>query len=61
MNEEQIEDYNSKLELFAGISLPGLIAKSVFGHPEDIARQAFDQAEAMMVESEKRKKVCTQE
>jgi hypothetical protein len=62
MKEEEIEDYNNTLNLFAGIALPGIIGRaSTFKTPKDIAREAFDLAEAMIAESDKRKKVCTPE
>ena len=61
MTEEQIEEYNTGLKLFAGIALPGIIGRaSSFKSAEDIATEAFDLAEAMMVESKKREK-CLQE
>ncbi len=55
MTEEE-QNYNDKLLLLAGISLPGLIGKMQFMSPLDIAIQAFDIAEAMIVESKKREK-----
>lgn len=56
MTEEEKEAYNDLLKLYAGISLPGLIGKMQFMSPTDIAIQAFDIAEAMIVESKKREK-----
>jgi hypothetical protein len=62
MTEEEIGEYNNKLLLLAGISLPGVIGRASFiDRPEIVARDAFDIAEAMLVELDKRKKSCTQE
>ena len=58
MTEEEREEYNDKLLLLAGISLPGVIAAqggTVF--PDLIANEAFTIAEAMLVEFKKRKNV----
>jgi hypothetical protein len=52
---EAEEDYNDKLNLFAGIALPGIIGRmSIFATADVIAKEAFDVAEAMMEESKKR-------
>lgn len=57
--EEQEEP--SLLDIFAGIALPGVITKaSLFDSNPDIARKAYDIAEAMVIESKKRKS-CEQE
>jgi hypothetical protein len=58
MTEEEREEYNTELRLYAGIALPGIITTmggTVFIEKE-IARHAFDLAEAMIVESKKREK-----
>jgi hypothetical protein len=64
MTEEE-QDYHDKLNLFAGIALPGVIGKVIWVNTEDIAKQAFDIAEAMMKESllrqPKSEEPCTQE
>jgi hypothetical protein len=58
MTEQEKEEYNDSLRLYAGISLPGLITVSggtIFMEKE-IAKQAFDMAEAMIEEFKKREK-----
>lgn len=58
MTDEQREEYNDSLRLFAGISLPGVIAtQGGTSFPEKVAKEAFNIAEAMLVEYNKRKDV----
>ena len=62
---EAEEDYNDKLNLFAGIALPGVImTQGGTAFPDIIAKEAFAIAKAMMKESKKREpkseEECTQ-
>ena len=58
MTDEEIQEYNDSLRLFSGITLPGVIGRaSSYISPEEIAEKAFDIAEAMIVEYNKRKNV----
>jgi len=62
MTEEQIEEYNTELRLYAGIALPGIITTmggTIFMEKE-IAEHAFDLAEAMIKESKKREKYVSE-
>lgn len=66
MTEEEIQEYNTALGLYAGIALPGILGRcSSFDTNEVIASRAFDLAETMMVEFKKRElkkeEECTQE
>lgn len=61
MEDPEIEEYNDSLRLFAGIALPGVMGRmSIFATPDMVAKEAFDIAEAMIVEFKKREK-CTQQ
>ncbi len=62
MTDDELEVYNDTLRFFAGIALPGVLARvSIFADNVEVAKKAFDIAEAMMVESKKRQKTCEQQ
>jgi len=52
---EEIQEVQGMRDMYAGISLPGVIAKApMFATPASIAEEAFDIAEAMLAERTKR-------
>ena len=57
MTEEEREEELTMLAMYAAIALPGILGKAMWVIKEDIAAQAFDIAEAMIVEYKKRKDV----
>lgn len=58
MTDEEREEEQTMLAMYAGIALPGIIGRaSSYISPEEIGEKAFDIAEAMIVEYKKRKDV----
>jgi hypothetical protein len=61
MTDEEKQEYNDKLDLFAGIALAGLCKDYLMWKTDgELANAAFCIAEAMMVES-KRRRECEQQ
>lgn len=58
MTEEEREEELTMLAMYAGIALPGVMGRSSYlDSSQVIAKQAFDIAEAMIVEYKNRKNV----